>query len=80
MSYKTHIFIVAFLQNAPIEYSSKSVCVCACVCTSIWAAFLSFGTCYEVNIMQLCLVFVKRICKHDYILSHSAQCMRSVDS
>ena len=30
---KTHymIFIVAFLQNATIEYSSESVCVCVCV-------------------------------------------------
>ena len=32
-----------------------------------WALYLSSGTCYEVNIMQLCSsIIYKRICKHNH--------------
>ena len=31
-----YIIIVAFLQNATIEYSSEAVCMCMCVCVSVF--------------------------------------------
>ena len=43
----TYIFIVAFLQNAIIEYSLESVCVsmCVCVCFStITQKVIDLGT------------------------------------
>ena len=43
---------------------------CALLCALAMTVYLRFGTCYEVNIMQLCsLVLIKRICKHYYALA-----------
>ena len=34
-SYTTLFIIVAFLENATIEYSLESLCVCVCVCVCV---------------------------------------------
>ena len=38
---KVLFIIVAFLENAPIEYSSESLCVSVCVCVCVCVCVLA---------------------------------------